>query len=114
MSGKRWIRIILVLVVGALLLAFSNYPQGDELQRIRAFSRPLEFDYVGWTLNALGTKLGQVALPAHLAGHHEPAGATYWAEAGARTTDRDPPLTTLSFSKCQSSFTTKPSTCPSR
>lgn len=64
MSGKRWIRIILVLVVGALLLAFSNYPQGDELQRIRAFSRPLEFDYVGWTLNALGTKLGQVALGA--------------------------------------------------
>jgi hypothetical protein len=53
-----------VLVVGALLLAFSNYPQGDELQRIRAFSRPLEFDYVGWTLNALGTKLGQVALGA--------------------------------------------------
>ena len=54
----------MVLVVGSLLLAFSNYPQGDELQRIRAFSRPLEFDYVGWTLNALGTKLGQVALGA--------------------------------------------------
>ncbi len=55
---------MLVLLVGSLLLAFSNYPQGDELQRIRAFSRPLEFDYVGWTLNALGTKLGQVALGA--------------------------------------------------
>ena len=68
MPLRRWLtltfRIILVLVVGALLLAFSNYPQGDELQRIRAFSRPLEFDYVGWTLNALGTKLGQVALGA--------------------------------------------------
>ena len=51
-------------MVGSLLLAFSNYPPGDELQRIRAFSRPLEFDYVGWTLNALGTKLGQVALGA--------------------------------------------------
>lgn len=64
MSLKRWITILMVLVVGSLLLAFSNYPQGDELQRIRAFSRPLEFDYVGWTLNALGTKLGQVALGA--------------------------------------------------
>jgi hypothetical protein len=64
MSGKPWIRIIFVLVVGALLLAFSNYHQANELQRIRAFSRPLEFDYVGWTLNALGTKLGQVALGA--------------------------------------------------
>ena len=56
--------ILLVLVVGSLLLAFSNYPQGDELQRIRSFSRPLEFDYVGWTVNALGTKLGQIALGA--------------------------------------------------
>jgi hypothetical protein len=64
MSIKRWITILLVLVVGSLLLAFSNYPPGDELQRIRAFSRPLEFDYVGWTLNALGTKLAQVALGA--------------------------------------------------
>jgi hypothetical protein len=64
MSVKRWSKILLVLVVGSLLLAFSNYPQGDELQRLRAFSRPLEFDYVGWTLNALGTKLGQVALGA--------------------------------------------------
>ena len=64
MSLKRSSKILLVLLVGSLLLAFSNYPQGDELQRIRAFSRPLEFDYVGWTLNALGTKLGQVALGA--------------------------------------------------
>jgi hypothetical protein len=64
MSVKRWITILMVLVVGSLLLAFSNYPQGDDLQRIRAFSRPLEFDYVGWTLNALGTKLGQIALGA--------------------------------------------------
>ena len=64
MPGKRWITILLVLVVGSLLLAFSNYPQGDELQRIRSFSRPLEFDYVGWTVNALGTKLGQIALGA--------------------------------------------------
>ena len=64
MSAKRWLKILLVLVAGSLLLAFSNYPQGDELQRIRSFSRPLEFDYVGWTLNALGTKLGQAALEA--------------------------------------------------
>ena len=56
--------ILVLLVVGSLLLAFSNYPQGDELQRIRSFSRPLEFDYVGWTVNALGTKLGQIALGA--------------------------------------------------
>ena len=64
MSQKRWSKILLILVAGSLLLAFSNYPPGDQLQRIRAYSRPLEFDYVGWILNALGTKLGQVALDA--------------------------------------------------
>ena len=64
MSLKRWLKILLVLIAGSLLLAFSNYPPGDQLQRIRSFSRQLEFDYVGWTLNALGTKLGQVALDA--------------------------------------------------
>jgi len=72
MPVKRWFVVILVLLAGSLLLAFSNYPQGDELQRIRAFSRPLEFDYVGWTLNALGTKIGQIALGA--ADNLSPAG----------------------------------------
>lgn len=46
------------------MLAFSNFPPGNQLERIRAFSRALEFDYVGWTLNAFGTKLGQAALDA--------------------------------------------------
>jgi hypothetical protein len=51
-------------VIGSFLLAFSNFPPGDQLERIRAFSRALEFDYVGWTLNAFGTKFGQAALDA--------------------------------------------------
>jgi hypothetical protein len=61
---KRWLKILLLLAVGSLLLAFSNYPPGDQLQRIRAFSRPLEFDYAGWTLDALVTKFNQSALDA--------------------------------------------------
>lgn len=64
MSLTRWLKVLLVLGIGSLLLAFSNYPPGDELQRIRAFSRPLEFEYAGWILNALEAKLGQVALDA--------------------------------------------------
>jgi hypothetical protein len=64
MSGKRWLKILFILVVGSFLLAFSNYPPGDELQRIRAFSRDREFDFVGWTLNAFSTKLSQAALDA--------------------------------------------------
>jgi hypothetical protein len=64
MWPKRWLKIILIVVVFSFLLAFSNYPPGDELQRIRAFSRDREFDYIGWTLDAIGTKLGQSALAA--------------------------------------------------
>ena len=64
MPLRRWLTLTLVLLLSSFLLAFSNYPQGDELQQIRAYSRPLEFDYVGWTLNALGTKFSQVALGA--------------------------------------------------
>ncbi len=62
MSIKRWLKIVTILLAGGFLLAFSNYPPGDELQRIRAFSRDQEFDYVSWTLNAFGTKFGQAAL----------------------------------------------------
>ena len=64
MSVKRWSKIIFILVAGSLLLAFSNYSSSDQLEQIRAFSRDLEFDYVGWTLNAFGTKLSQAALNA--------------------------------------------------
>ncbi len=64
MPFKRLMMIILIVVVFSFLLAFSNYPPGDELQRIRAFSRDLEFDYVGWTLDAILSKLSQSALAA--------------------------------------------------
>jgi hypothetical protein len=61
---KRWLKLITLLVLGSALLAFSNFPPGDQLERIRAFSRPREFDFVSWTLNAFGTKINQAALNA--------------------------------------------------
>ncbi|UCF28934.1 MAG: hypothetical protein JSW42_04445 [Chloroflexota bacterium] len=64
MQVKRWSKIILIVVVFSFLLAFSNYPPGDELQRIRSFSRDREFDFVGWILDAFGTKFSQAALAA--------------------------------------------------
>lgn len=59
---QRWSKISLFLAIGCLLLTFSNFPPGDQLERIRAFSRPLEFDYISWTLQAFGTKIGQAAV----------------------------------------------------
>jgi hypothetical protein len=37
-------------------------PPGDEVERVRAFTRVIEFDYVGWTIDALGIKMGQAVL----------------------------------------------------
>ena len=48
--------------MGILLLAYSTVPPGDQLERVRAFTRHIEFDYVTWTLNALGGKIRDGAL----------------------------------------------------
>jgi len=50
------------LLWGVLFLNFSSLPPGDQLEKVRFFSRPLEFDYVAWTLNAIGVKSSQYAL----------------------------------------------------
>jgi hypothetical protein len=48
--------------MGTLLLGGSNIPPGDQIERIRAYTRAIEFDYVSWTLDALGVKFYQFAL----------------------------------------------------
>ena len=51
-----------MLLVGTLLLAYSTVPPGDQLERVRAFTRAIEFNYLDWTLGALGGKLSDLAL----------------------------------------------------
>ena len=46
----------------AVLLGSSSMPPGDTYDRARAFTRSIEFDYVSWTLDALGIKSDQIAL----------------------------------------------------
>jgi hypothetical protein len=62
----RFLRAIetgLFLLFFTLLLAGSNLRISIDLSdAARRFTRPVEFDYVSWTLNALGVKLGQAAL----------------------------------------------------
>lgn len=65
MSLRGWFRLMILLLLGVLLLGSSTLPPGDQMERVRAFTRDIEFDYITWTLNALGTKLSQVALGAH-------------------------------------------------
>ncbi len=55
-----WLTIILLMM--AIMLGASIVSPTDSLERVRAFTRPIEFDYVSWTLDAFGIKLGQIAL----------------------------------------------------
>ena len=64
MSLQKWTYLILVLILGIVTLTYSGLPPGDQMERVRAFSRDLEFDYIAWTLDALGVKLEQLALQA--------------------------------------------------
>ncbi len=59
-KSSFWLTVVLSMM--AILLGASTVPVSDELSRLRAFTRPMEFDYVSWTADALGIKLGQFAL----------------------------------------------------
>ncbi|HEX6305143.1 MAG TPA: hypothetical protein VFZ76_13195, partial [Anaerolineales bacterium] len=54
-----------ILILATLMLTSSALAASDQQARVRAFTRPLEFDYVSWTLEALGIKLEQAALGTH-------------------------------------------------
>lgn len=45
-----------------ILLGTSSVPVSDPLARARAFTRPIEFDYASWTMQAFGIKFSQFAL----------------------------------------------------
>ncbi len=51
-----WISVFLFFAAG------SNIFLGDPLDRIRRYTRQEEFEFVGWTLDALSVKVGQFSL----------------------------------------------------
>ncbi len=59
-KSSFWLTVILSMM--AILLVASTVPMSDPLESVRAFTRPLEFDYLSWTLDALSLKFGQIAL----------------------------------------------------
>jgi len=61
---QRLIWLTIVMVVTILLLQRSDIEPGDLTQRVRAFTREIEFDYAGWGRDALILKARQVALGA--------------------------------------------------
>jgi hypothetical protein len=57
--------LIIYVLLGILLLTASNPIAGKPVERARAFTRPIEFDYVRWSLDAALLKLqsGVLGLP---------------------------------------------------
>ncbi len=52
----------LVFLLTLILLVSSNVSAFDSADQVRRFTRPIEFDYVSWTVDALLLKLGQASL----------------------------------------------------
>lgn len=58
----RLLKLGLILLLATLLLGSSTQPLTDRTSRARAFTREIEFDFVSWTLDALGFKIQQWTL----------------------------------------------------
>lgn len=56
MRTAGWLAVLALLVQGSVL------PPADKTERVRAFTRQIEFDFVGWTLDALRLKTFEAAL----------------------------------------------------
>jgi len=71
---RMWFRLVrrghiaVLLVLCASLLTFSGPRPQEEQDRVRAFTRSIEFEYLGWTLDAAMAKARAAAagLPAHM------------------------------------------------
>ncbi|MBW8010392.1 MAG: hypothetical protein FVQ83_04000 [Chloroflexi bacterium] len=66
MRWRKRIRLTIRLIFLTMfiqVLGPSSLPPGDELTRVRAFTRSIEFDFADWTLDALIVKLNQISLP---------------------------------------------------
>lgn len=64
----RTFDLIIYVLLGILLLTASNPIAGEPVERARAFTRPIEFDYVGWSVKAALLKIQSsvLGLPGYL------------------------------------------------
>jgi len=64
----RFLDLIIYLLLGILLLTGSNTIASEPVERARAYTRPIEFDYFSWSVDAALLKLqsGATGLPYYL------------------------------------------------
>jgi len=58
----RVLSLLILIIIGGLALTGSVIPLVDQTNQVRAISRPYEFDYATWTLNAFYIKFFESAL----------------------------------------------------
>jgi hypothetical protein len=56
------LQIIFVLVLGIGVFVRSDTAHASQIERIRTYTRDVEFDYLSWVVNALGVKIRKMAL----------------------------------------------------
>lgn len=59
---KTIINNLVYILLGTILLSQSAIDPGNSLERVRAFTRMIEFDFISWTIDALNTKTIQTAI----------------------------------------------------
>jgi hypothetical protein len=62
MSGRTFWRVILALLFVLFVPGNGSLPPGDRVERVRAFTRAIEFNFVMWTLDALAVKAEQLSV----------------------------------------------------
>ena len=63
-SALNFVRFLLWILVLLVVLSASTVPLRDPDENIRRFTRQIEFEFVGWTLDALWSKFQQYSLGA--------------------------------------------------
>src|SRR3990172_9427633 len=58
-AARRAFALAFWIALSLALLGGSARSDRDPADQLRRFTAPIEFDFVGWTLGALGVKLGQ-------------------------------------------------------
>jgi hypothetical protein len=59
---KIVLNCLVTFAFSLIILGASSIPPADQIERVRIYTRNIEFDYVSWTMDALWLKVSQVAL----------------------------------------------------
>jgi hypothetical protein len=61
-TSFRILEVVTVIFLAALIMGSGKQPTNNLVERVRAFTRNDEFNFINWTMNALGNKLRQASI----------------------------------------------------